>query len=328
MRRTWRRIRRGWAKLTGNRRVNRWALLILTVAVLVAAGGVYFVHGWQVQRNARGLYEQAEQAQREGNARQAADYLQHYLGMVPEDTEALTKYGLLLNQLAKKPREYQKALNVLEQVLRRDEGNEEVRRAAAKIANLLGQFPAAEGHLQVLLKARPDDAELMREFARSKRGQRRYDDAAEWYRKAVKADPARADFALEYAVMLQLDQKLEGVAEDVIFEMWNRAPRSADVRMKAAAYYRRFNKPDEAWTHVTAALDNMGTPGDELLLLAGDVALARGDWDEARRQFDEGRRRFPTDTRMSHGLARVDLARGDPRHALEHLRQSLKTLPT
>src|SRR5438105_3963336 len=139
------------------KRVNVKAVLVLAAVVVALGVGVHLVHGFQVKRNARGLVEQAGVLEQEGKLVPAADYLEQYLGLMPRDTDALAKYGLLRDRVATKPRARLRAYFVLEQVLRRDDQRLDVRRRAAKLAAELGLFADAKVHLDILRKDNPRD---------------------------------------------------------------------------------------------------------------------------------------------------------------------------
>src|SRR5205823_5813445 len=106
-------------KIKLNRTVNRKALAILLAAAAALGAGTHFVHAYQVKSNARSMFEQAEQAQREGQIPQALEYLENYLGLDLDDTDARARYGLLLRDAAKTPQGKLRAFLVLEQTLQR-----------------------------------------------------------------------------------------------------------------------------------------------------------------------------------------------------------------
>src|SRR5262249_58229680 len=87
-------------------------------AVLTLA--CHSVHALQVRRNAAALLAQAVRSEEQGQHGQAAAYLGNYLAFVPEDTDGLARYGLLLDRLAYSAPARRRAFGVLEQVLRRE----------------------------------------------------------------------------------------------------------------------------------------------------------------------------------------------------------------
>src|SRR5205823_5284754 len=103
-----------------------------------------------------------EQAQREGQVPQAPQYLENYLGLERDDTDARARYGLLLRDAAKTPQAKMRAFLALEQALQRGCEREDVRRAAAELCVDFRRFAEAREGLNALLQAHPDDADLMR----------------------------------------------------------------------------------------------------------------------------------------------------------------------
>jgi hypothetical protein len=74
------------------------------------------------------------------------DYLHRYLSYVPEDSDALARYGLLLDKSAESPRARSRALDVLQQAVRREPGRRDVRREVVRIALDLRRFGVAREH--------------------------------------------------------------------------------------------------------------------------------------------------------------------------------------
>ena len=139
------------ATLTGNKRINAKALGILAGTLIVFGGMVYLVHGFQVKRNAHGLFEQAELAEREGQRERAAQYLEQYVRLAPDDIDALARYSLTLSELAKTDRARVNAFLVLESVLREDGNRQDVRREVVRLATRLGRFRDGTAWLPVQL---------------------------------------------------------------------------------------------------------------------------------------------------------------------------------
>src|SRR5437764_782042 len=204
-------------------RVNGKAVLILLGSAVALTVSVYFVHGYQMKRNARGLFEQALLVEQEGQLARAAEYLDEYLGMAPDDHEARNdaqaRLGLILEQLAKTPRARAQAFFVLSQALRRDGQRKDVRRRVARLAQSLGQYAKAAQQLDVLLKDLPDDAELLQLMGRSLAAESKYVEALERYNKALKHAPGQVDLCMERAMLLRERLKLPDLADSQIEAM-------------------------------------------------------------------------------------------------------------
>jgi tetratricopeptide (TPR) repeat protein len=308
-----------WRYFSGDKRVNSRAVLVLAGCLLGLGVSTHVLHGWQIHRNAGSLLDDADRLEREGQLAEAADQLEQYVGLRPDDTEALARHGLLLSRLVRSDRDCRRPLGILEEVLRRDARRQDVRREAVKLALRLGQFSEARGELGILLKEAPGDAELLRLRGRCEIGLGHNDKAAEWYRKAVQKDPRRHDVYLEYAALLRDGLRVPGEADAVVEALVAGDPRSAEARLLAAGYFQRHGLPERAEIHLRFALGELGCRSGKALLLAAEVALARGKAGEARGRLDEGRKRYPKTARFRLELARLELQHGHPRKALAQL---------
>src|SRR5262245_8456534 len=116
------------------KRINFRAVLILTGATVTLALLVYGLHAFQVQRTASGLRDQADLFKQAGQHDLALATLEQYLGLVPEDNEALAKLGFWLDERAKSPSQKSRAFLILKHALRRDEQQVDVQRKVAQLA--------------------------------------------------------------------------------------------------------------------------------------------------------------------------------------------------
>jgi cellulose synthase operon protein C len=318
-----------WYRLTSGKTVNGRALLILIAGVVVGGAGLFFLHRFQVRRNAEGVYEQAKIAESKGDKVLAAHYLQQFLGMEPSHTEALAQLAVLLNEQATSDRARTRVFLMFEQVLRRDAERHDLRREVVRLASRLGRFNDGLEHLNVLTAdpAKADDAELLQLRGRCQAGLHDYQNAANSYKKALAKGPPNPEIALEYAFLLRGRMKQTSTADSVVEQMVARDKRSLDVRLKAASYFGAFGMPKRAWDHVEFALNELKPPTADLLQLAGDVASSLGEPEQARKLFEQGRQLFPDDERMNRGLAEIELRAGDTARALALLKRTFQDLP-
>src|SRR5262249_43623169 len=157
---------------------------------------VHLVHRHQAKRNAGAILQQADRAEAEGNLEETADLLSRYLTLAPRDTDALARYGLTLDRLATVPNARQQAFLVLEQVLRRQPQRDDVRRRLIQTAMhpQLQRFSDAAVHLDTLLaKAPGGDAELELWRGQCHDGSGEFQQAADWYEKAIAHAPNQLD---------------------------------------------------------------------------------------------------------------------------------------
>jgi Flp pilus assembly protein TadD len=145
------------------RTLNVRLFACLLVAVLILGIGVHFLHAFQVQHSARGLLEQASEAEEAGKYSQAADLLESYLALVPNDVDALARYGFALDK-KQSDRDRFRALLVMEKVLRLDGSRTDVRRRLIDTAIDLKRFNDAAVEIGKLLDADPGDAKQRAEL--------------------------------------------------------------------------------------------------------------------------------------------------------------------
>lgn len=90
----------------------------------------------------------------------------------------------------------------------------------------LAQIEAMVQRLADRLHASPDDPDGWRRLARSYETLRRFDQAAEAYRRLIRLEPDNLDARVDYAVVLgmTLDGKLAGPPEQLLLEVLERDP--------------------------------------------------------------------------------------------------------
>src|SRR5258708_5837021 len=78
--------------------------------------GVFFLHAYQVRRNAGVLLRRAEEARAEGRLDKALTFLSDYVALAPEDTDALATMTIMIDESAKTPRGRMRSFLLGEQV--------------------------------------------------------------------------------------------------------------------------------------------------------------------------------------------------------------------
>jgi predicted Zn-dependent protease len=310
-------------------RVNGKAVIILLGTFAALAVGVHFLHAYQLKRNAREVYAQALVMQEEGRLAEAVDYLDQFLGLAPGDNEALARLGVLLDELAKTSRARARAFYILEQVLRREADQPDIRRRVIRIALSIGRFSDAEQHLKRLLPKSPDDVELLQFMGRCAAGLRRQYDAEEWYTNALEKAkaPANIELAVEYADFLRRGTDPTPDPDAPVEAMVRVNENSSEARLAAARYYGRHGLLDDARRHANFAVEMLGAEDPDLLLVAADAARARGQSAEARKHLERGRQQHPKNTRLAQALAQLELAEGHRDKAQRYLAECLANLP-
>ena len=318
------------------KRLNLKAVCILTIAVLAVGGGSYVLHAWQVQQNAAGLLDQAHQFKQDAKGDLALKSLEQYLGMTPEDNEALVLLGDWLDEEAKTPLQKYRALLVLKNSLRREDSRK-VRGKVARLEVQLGLHKQALDELQKLLETDPNDAEVLNLLAQVKSGLEEYQEAATYCEKAIAAGKDQVDVYEMYAyVLLKAFPEKTNIAERQIQAMVKRHPKSLQAHCSAARFYLSTGDFAEAKEHADSALQKLPTPLGkaeqqsqvaELFLLSGRIALAQGKLQQAQKQFETGLKHFPDDNQFVLALARLHLKTGTANTATDYLKTTLKNPP-
>ncbi len=206
------------------RTLNLQVAAILFVIVIVFGCGVYFLHAYQVQRNAyvfkrasEAFEERAEEALKKDNAPaarraylEAAKNLNWYVRLAPHDVDALEKLGVLTADMAVDQRSRTQAFVMLERVLREDPERTKARRRLVPVAIAIGRFPDARVHLQnYLLKDSPQDAELWNLLAQCYAGEREFGLAVQNFKKAIELAPTQIDAYARLVFVLRESQSAQ-----------------------------------------------------------------------------------------------------------------------
>jgi tetratricopeptide (TPR) repeat protein len=329
--------------------LNFKLLIGLLVATAILGAGIYLVHGFQDQRLAAALLKQAERAEQKGDLEKREKYLSRYLAYRPDDADALAKYVLLLDKRDTAGKDRLRVLLALEESLRRapdpdDALHREVRRRAADLDLTpgLGRYREARAHLEILLKAAPDDAELELRLGRclemeaqtgkSSESEAQYRRARAWYKKAVAHDPGGIEAPVRLAELLRGAFHDPGEADRTMDRMVagdTKSPRPAQQQAQAhlaRARYRKAARLAGADEDVERARQ-LDSDDADVLVAAADSAREKGDPDRERKLLERGVELHPKDARMYEALARHQARVGRPDEAEKVLNQGLKALP-
>jgi tetratricopeptide (TPR) repeat protein len=308
------------------RRLNIRLLAITGAVVVATAGAVHALHTAQVRRQATALLRQAEQAKAQGLHARSAQYFEAYLAYVPTDTAALAEYGLVLARAAKTARDRFRALEVLEQVLRRDGSRKEEREQAVRLAVELRQFGDAARHLEALRAAAIHPGELSEALGWAWFGASDYGRAVEAFADAVRQAPRRLDLPVKLADLYarRLDQPDR--AGQVLEEMVTANPDSAGALLARARWREGRGQIDGA----AADLDRAAAlaPLDPTVhLAASEFARRRDRSDEARTHLERGFAVRPNDPRLHEAAANLELRLGQRKQARDQLRRGVAANP-
>jgi tetratricopeptide (TPR) repeat protein len=334
------------------RRLNLRSLGVLIVVLASASVGTYFVHGYQVKRNAGTLLARARTLLAQGRGAQAQQYYYRYLKFRPEDPEALEEVATQMEKTAESERARKTVFTIFEKVLSlpdgeggRDPGHTVLRRRQVHRALALQRYVDAEAHILILagypvdaveesekglLEHPPRDGELLDLFGQSLEGQGpdKGRKAEEAYRHALKAGWKRPETYIRLAVLLrrQFFQEKVKDADATVSKMVEEArPKSFKVYLARAGYYAEYGAEDKAAADVAEAYKL--APKEAGVLLAVAQFHGKGGLpDDRRPSLEKGAKLYPYDARFHLALAR--LAMGDDRtEARRRLLKGLDTVP-
>jgi tetratricopeptide (TPR) repeat protein len=336
------------------RRINVKLLFCSLACFVLLCAGIVLAHYFQSERIARALLRQADRAENEGHLGEACRFLGRYLEFVPEDTDQRARLGGLLasDRMIQFGGSNQRALFVLEQVLARDPDRQASRLLLVKLALDLQRNELVAGHLKVLQEALPDDGEVERLTGRWYEARGEYEEAADWYRQAVRHDHKQIDTYMRLANLLRKRSEtpneqspsradssppkgegsaLRAEADRLMDEMVSQNEGAYQAHLARWQYRREWEfrntdlkslaqskKLEEAGRDVTRAL--------ELAAQEGDVLLAAAEWDRLRREpasarnhLETGLKLHPQDARLHRALALLELETGRRDQAVAYL---------
>jgi tetratricopeptide (TPR) repeat protein len=308
------------------KQVNVRMLGWLAGVALVLGIGAYFLHAYQVRRNADAWLRLANRAEAQGDFHQSARLLKSYLTYVPGDIDAQVRYGSALERSATSRKVRLHALTVFEQIVTRAPGRADARRQAAAIALQLGFHPDARKHLDVLSGWEPNNGELELLLGRCEEADGDHARAQSSYRKAISDAPALLDGYLRLARLLSTQFGQPEEAGKVLDQMVAANPESLPAYLERARFLQAAGALEEAAGDIARAA-GLAPNDTRVLQSAALLAHARGNIDEARRYLDRCQRIEPKNSSFFLSLADLELRAGRPGAALATLEQGLKVLP-
>lgn len=345
------------------RSVNVPLLITLLVVGAVLSVGGFFLHRYQMKRNAVVFLQQAEKA-RERLAQGAATDAEYramieevlrqynsYLSLRPGDTEALQSMGEFLME----QRQWPAAADAFERLLRFDPDRDDIRRRLVQVSIDMGSrqrlhpdpterarrsarwFGSARQHLvDYLLKSRPNDAELLEWAGRCEEALGNDDAAADYWRRAITADPQYVDAYTRLAGLMRKNPREIKQADELIDKLARENPNHHLAQLAAANYSLRTGAADTAIDRVTRALE-LEPQDRDTLTLAVQCALSKYVQLMAQRRRDEAdaylakartyseqlRELFPNEVQTYQTAAEVEYRGGNPKRAAELLDEGL-----
>ena len=119
-------------------RVNYRFFFGVLACFLGATAGVYFLHAWQIERNAEGHARRADVCEADGKPDEAIGELEQYFIYRSHDKKRNRQYALLLHARARlkgaSSSQVREAINALDKALRGAPDDDELREILAELA--------------------------------------------------------------------------------------------------------------------------------------------------------------------------------------------------
>ncbi len=321
------------------RRLNLVFLAILLAGLSLLGGGMYLVHGFQVQRNASSLLDRARRAEASGDQVKAEKSLNEYLNIRREDGAAWEWYARVVDQQKADRRGLDRVFMVHEQALRYNPGNSKLERRCADLALEMRRYSDAERFLKDLDQSIPRDARNQPASADRARlaeledlqgqcaiGQTRFEEAERFFIKAIEHDPARVSCYDRLARLRRVELRRIEAADITVKEMVAKNPDDGRSYIYRWRYRREFSPPADA-NDLQEALE-LAPDDPEVLITAAVASEQKQDSASARGYYQKGIKLDPKNIVFSLNLARLENREGHLDRAESVLRQADQANPS
>lgn len=349
-----------WVGAALMRRINFKFLLILIVGLTVLAGGLFLLRKFQVSRNAGGKLALARARLKEGKVNDALVLFGQYVILRPGDSPAFAEYSKLLLKRATSPdatrNDVARAFNGLEEAVRRNPDDDELREQLADFQIRVGRASDALEHVGVLEEhlAKQQEADAEGEQAGKRTEKLRkldilkarcfmstsefeqaaktlatlvgYDLEERKFTGEVEDDDIDTDAYAMLSVILQERMDSPGDARKVLEELIAKRGDEPRAWLAMSAWHRERGALEDAEAAVAKAVELDPDDADGLFALF-EVTLARGDRERLLEVARRAVELFPDDERSYRALAAACVQAGDAAGAEEALLEGIDRLP-
>jgi tetratricopeptide (TPR) repeat protein len=291
--------------------------------LLSASVAVYFLHDFQLVRNAHRLLDLADRAVANRQDAQALGYYEQYLSLARDDVDALQRYAELLDRQEWDDGEREQLVSIMQQVLREKPTQHELRMRLAQNLILMDRFAEAIDQLQRLEPTWSDKADLWHIIGWCQEAVSDYRSAAKSFEAAIRLNTQQIHSYALLAEVYELRLSQPEEAERVMDALVNANSRAYQAYLLRAQLHRRRGADKAAIGDLQTAY-RLAPDQPEAILALADAALAAGNREEAARLLLDGSRRFPDQAVFYHGLASVKMQANDRVAALKYIKDGLR----
>ena len=311
--------------------IKRGAILIAVLSLIAGTG--FFTQRFQVTRLAKAKADEADDAVKKGKFAKAEQLYREHLMVVPSDDDIREKYADALLKAASLPSKQQQfeALQIYASIIRRNPGDNDVRRKQMELKVAMGRFHddrggAAEEDLKTLLKAdeSENDGKLLFLMGRCCEEGKNDEAAVTWYRKAIEHNaPQQIEAYQRLATLLrgQLNQPTD--ADQAIEEMVQSAPKNYLVYLERGRYRRQFDLPESGADFRKAS--ELAEASPEVYLEMAKTVETDSGFDTARKILEDGLKKAPASAEIYTALTDLEWRSGHADQAVKILERGLKS---
>jgi tetratricopeptide (TPR) repeat protein len=312
-------------------RVNFPLLIGLVVAFVTAAPASYGLWKFQVNRNATRLLEEADAAEKSGDAKATYEALRQYTRLRNEDLEALDRLGHAAVKVSEledieielRSEAYFALIDAVQRTEEQDgsekqEANAKLRRELVDLHMAYGYFDRALESMQVLIDEGKADSELMALKVQCLFLSQDTGKATQWGYEVIGYNPQTRQFdkpgrAVDqprvYGMLAQylVSSKQDENAQKILDQLITANPESREAYMIRYRLLSSMRKQDEARKSLAKAFELEPDDAD-VLLAKGVEGLA--DYEKTLREADDSGEGSRADELKKQAEAELDAAAG------------------
>ena len=330
-------------------RVNYSMLIGLLIGTVVCSGAVYGLWRFQINRKSGWLISEADKALKAGEIRDAKDYYEQYLSIRPKDHGVRVKYANAYADVSQledvSGEELGNSLKVLEATVRDSDIVElpEAKNLRGRLVDLYGRetirrWQDALDHLDMMLQADPNNAELQAKRAVFLVRSGSFDEAIKYSYQLIGYDPKTDAFDGKKAtaphdpqVYSNLASMLRGkegkpeLAERVLDQMIEANPDSAAAYMDRGRLRMAWGEADGGKADGEKAFQLQPDDSDALLFMA-DLASRDKDYDTARQYIEKGKKSHSKEVHFYKAAAALAMQQKNYEKAIAEIESGMKAM--
>ena len=325
------------------KRLNIKLAVWLAIGTVVLGAGVHFLHAFQVDRNAEGVFEQAQALYENGEYDEAYQFAYRYLNLRSEDLRGSKLLADIAYDAAELPsaplKHKRRAIFDMERAVRVDSTDTGRRRKLLDYYVQHGWITSAIDHVKLLRDPNKLDPELELTAAKCFAYTGAYDESAQICGVLIGYDPVQKTFSETapgraseeaYAILADLyrERKVGSASQADLFieQMVAVNPESTRAHLLAHGYWKRNDQPERAKESLELAY-KLEPESPEVVLPKAMQALEDRKFDEAQTLIQSALKEHADQERLYQLSALVELRRRNPAEAVKILQDGLARLP-